>query len=104
MEYQKVISYLSEHYTENVTLSQVAKRFGYNEKYLSHTLHSLTGIHFKQLLNYYRINRAKELLKKQREMNIFTVAAESGFGAVNTFNHEFKKFTGETPREYRERG
>ena len=37
---QRVVTYLSTHYTEDIKLCQLAKLFGYNEKYLSHTLHS----------------------------------------------------------------
>jgi AraC-like DNA-binding protein len=101
--YQNVISYLSKHYTENLALSQVAKAFGYNTKYLSHTLHELTGINFRRLLNFYRINHAKKLLENAKSMNVSAVAAESGFGALNTFNREFKKLVGMTPSVYRKR-
>ena len=99
--YQKVVSYIAEHYLENITLSQIAKKFGYNEKYLTHTLHNLTGIHFRQLLTFYRINHAKELLKSRKDINITTIATESGFYSINTFNRTFKKMTGRSPSEYR---
>ena len=100
--YQKVISYLSKHYAENLVLSEVAKEFGYNTKYLSHALHSLTGINFRRLLNVYRVNHAKALLKNDKNKSIAYVAEESGFGALNTFNREFKNLVGLTPREYRD--
>ncbi len=99
--YQKVISYLARHYTENVGLAQVAKEFGYNIKYLSHMLHTLTGIHFRQLLNFYRIDHAKGVLTSGKEKSISAIAAECGFGALNTFNREFKRIVGMTPGEYR---
>ena len=76
-------------------------RSGYNEKYLSHSLHDLTGIHFRQLLNFYRIDRAKKLLTESPSANIGAIAMECGFGALNTFNREFKRIVGMTPREYR---
>lgn len=99
--YQKVITYISEHYTENITLSQISKTFGYNEKYLSHTLHELTGINFKRLLAYYRVNHAKRLLENDPSANITAVALESGFSAINTFHRSFRETTGMTPSEYR---
>jgi AraC-like DNA-binding protein len=99
--YQKVISYVSSNYTEDITLSSVAKRFGYNEKYLSHTLHELTGIHFRQLLTFYRINHAKKLLESRTDKNITVIAEESGFFSTKTFNRSFKENTGMTPIEYR---
>lgn len=100
--YQKVISYLSECYTENITLSGVAQKFGYNEKYLSHSLHDLTGIHFKQLLAFYRVNHAKRLLESKKEINITTISEESGFSSLNTFHRAFKMITGTTPSKYRQ--
>ena len=99
--YQKVISYLAEHYTEDITLSTLAQLFGYNEKYLSHALHTLTGIHFRQFLTFYRVNHAKQLLQSQPDRSIAEIAMHSGFAAVNTFQRAFKDVCGITPSEYR---
>ncbi len=100
--YQKVISYVSEHYTHNITLKSLAQQFGYNEKYLSSSLHSLTGINFRKLLSSYRISHAKRLLEGGEE-SISDIAYASGFSAVNTFNRIFKQTEGVTPLEYRAR-
>ena len=99
--YQKVISYISAHFAEDITLENTANRFGYNPKYLSHALHALTGIHFRELLSQYRVAKAKELLITQRKRNISDIALECGFTAQNTFNRTFKKMTGMTPYSYR---
>ena len=101
--YQKVISYVAEHYAEELSLASLARQFGYNEKYLSHALHELTGIHFRALVNFYRIGQAKTLLERNKDMTVATVAAECGFGAVNTFNREFRRTQLMTPSEYRRR-
>ncbi len=99
--FQKVVTYLSTHYTEEIKLGHLAKLFGYNEKYLSHALHSLTGMHFSRLIAFYRIEHAKKLLSNQPQMSITTVAMESGFSAINTFHRVFLKHTGMTPLQYR---
>lgn len=101
MLYQKVISHIAEHYKEDISLKQLAKIFGYNEKYLSHALHELTGIQFRQLLAFYRIAHAKELLTGQTKKDITTIAMESGFSAINSFHRTFKDLTGMTPTQYR---
>ena len=98
--FQKVITYISEHYTEEITLKALAVRFGYNEKYLSYSLHSLTGINFRRLLSVYRVNHSKKLLS-ETDKSITDVAFESGFSAINSFNRVFKSITGATPLEYR---
>ena len=87
----------------NITLSSVAKTFGYNEKYLSHTLHALTQMHFSHLLSLYRIQAAKRLLEGAERKNITEIATACGFGAINTFHRAFKETVGVTPSEYREK-
>lgn len=99
--FQKVVTYLSTHYTEDIKLCHLAKLFGYNEKYLSHALHSLTGLHFSKLLTFYRIEHAKKLLSQQPQKSITNVAMESGFSATNTFHRAFLKHMGMTPMQYR---
>jgi AraC-like DNA-binding protein len=36
-------------------------------------------------------------------MNIASIATKCGFNSLNTFNREFKKIAGISPREYRRR-
>lgn len=100
--YQKVISYIAEHFREKITLHSLSEKFGYNEKYLSHALHTLTGIYFSKLIDMYRIEYAKKLLTDNPSCSISKVAMESGFSAINTFNLSFKELTGMTPSEYRD--
>lgn len=99
--YQNVVSYLSEHFREDISLKKLSAKIGYNPKYLSHALHTLTGIHFSKLLALYRIEYAKKLLISENFSDISTIALESGFSAINTFNRVFKEFTGMTPTEYK---
>ena len=99
--YQKVISYISAHFTEDITLAKLAQSFGYSEKYLSHSLHTLIGVHFTSLVAMYRIELAKKLLLSERQKTISAIALASGFSAINTFNRTFKKVVGMTPLEYR---
>lgn len=98
--YQTIISYLSEHFTEDISLCRLAKTFGYNQKYLSHALYSLTGIRFPDFLASYRIEYAKELLTKS-DSSVTEIAMECGFSAVNTFHRQFKKATTMTPCEFK---
>ena len=101
--YQKVISYVAEHFREDITLSFLAARFGYNEKYLSHALHELTGTHFRQFLNLYRVEAAKKALIDQPLRSVTDIAMECGFSAVNTFHRVFKDSTEMTPFAYRKK-
>ena len=98
--YQKVISYLSEHYAENITLSSVAKNFGYNEKYLSRAINEAAGFGFSTLLSTLRLEAAKYLVHNSQR-TIVAIAIDCGFGSERNFYRSFKELTGITPNEYR---
>ena len=99
--YRKIISYISENYTSDLSLSEIAAMFGYNKKYLSHTLHNLTGVNFRQLLNFYRIQHAQKLLVNDKDKSITEVAMSSGFSSLTTFHRCFFACNRMTPVEYR---
>ncbi len=56
-------------------------------------------------LNSLRVGEAINLLlsTSKKEMNIIEIAFEAGFNNKATFNNAFKKITGMTPKEYREK-
>ena len=97
------VEYISENFKSDITLKDVSKRIGYNEKYLSTLLHSLTGMNFRRFLSSYRVEYAKHLLhsKESESQRIHEVAAECGFTSMNSFNRVFLELTGKTPSEYR---
>ncbi len=59
-------------------------------------------LNFFELINMYRIEEAKELLKgeKPKNFNIIDVAYEVGFNNKVTFNKSFKKYNNVTPTQY----
>ncbi len=60
---------------------------------------------FYDVVNGYRVEEAKRLLldSKNRNYTILSVGFEAGFNSKTTFNTVFKKFTGLTPTEYRDK-
>jgi AraC-like DNA-binding protein len=60
---------------------------------------------FYDLVNSYRVEEAKRLLLNPKNTNytILSVGFEAGFNSKTTFNTVFKKFTGQTPTEYRDK-
>ncbi|HJW30394.1 MAG TPA: AraC family transcriptional regulator [Saprospiraceae bacterium] len=59
---------------------------------------------FYDLVNGYRVEEAKRLLRNPENQNykILSVGFEAGFNSKTTFNTVFKKFTGFSPSDYRE--
>lgn len=98
----KINSYICEHLKEDLSLTRLGEVTCYNASYLSSVYKRLTGQALVEYVNQMRIDRAKQLLLC-REMRIRQIALECGFESQQYFNRLFKKKTGLTPNEYRER-
>ena len=93
----QILSYISVHYTENISLTEMAADLGYEPHYLSRCFHRYFSKNFKQFINEYRLNHARSLLENG-EMSIIDVAYASGFQSVRNFNRVYKVAEGCEPR------
>lgn len=59
--------------------------------------------HFRQFLNHYRIDEARRLLKDpaRSEDKLITIAFDSGFASLATFNRVFRELEGCAPSRFR---
>lgn len=100
MELAAVKEYLDEHYTERITLDDLAERFFINKFYLSKIFKETYGTTVNNYLISKRITRAKQLLRFT-DMTVDEVGAAVGMGDANYFSRMFRKVEGISPREYR---
>ena len=77
--------------------------------YLSIPTHHLSQVFsqdlktsFKELVNFQRVNVAKNLLQQKSHLKIEAIATESGFKSISAFNTTFKKMTGVRPKDFRQ--
>ena len=98
--FNTVFNYLDEHFTENLTLEQVADVAGFSKFHFSRLFKQCSGYNFYDFLCYKRIQSAEMLLSKTGT-SITEVALRSGFSSLSTFNRTYKRVKGCTPSEYR---
>ncbi|MDT8716724.1 response regulator [Clostridium sp. 19966] len=96
---QKSIQYMKEHYKEDLAVISVAKEVGLSPNYFSHLFKQEIGKSFVNVMNEYKIEKAKQLLA-QGELKIYEVADSLGFSDYRYFTQIFKKYVGCTPKEY----
>lgn len=86
-----------------LTLSEVAQSLDTSPRILSQVVNENKAMNFSEFVNYYRIEKAKELLISPVGKNekIVSIAYDSGFGNITSFNLAFKSLTGLTPSKYR---
>ena len=95
------IEYIKNHYAEDIKLENVSKQIFITSGYLSILFKQTTGINFLDYLHRYRIQISKDLLKDVRH-KVYEVAYMVGYQDEKYFSRTFKKFTGLSPRQYRE--
>lgn len=99
---KNAIKYMESNYKEKLTLSEVAEKTYVSQWHLSKLLNKHTEKNFSELLNSIRIEAAKELLKDP-SLRIGDISEEVGFVDMTHFSRVFKKMTGISANEYRNR-
>lgn len=98
----EIIAWLKEHYKENPTLSEVCKKFYYNDSYFSRMFKRFTGEGFNAYVNSLKISEAVGLLENT-DLSAEEIAEKVGYADVKTFYARFKKSTGTTPGAFRQK-
>lgn len=92
--------FIEEHYTESLSLQQVASHVHLNASYFSHLFKKETGRSFVNFLIDVRMERAKQLLRNT-DLSVTEVAGHVGYDLPNYFAKLFRQSTGLSPKEYR---
>jgi len=97
----KALEYIKSKYNSELTLKEVSDHISISRNYFSQLFKKETGVNFKEYIIQLRLAKAKEILK-QTDMKVFSVAHAVGFQSHSYFNNIFKKYEGQTPKQYRE--
>ncbi|MFN3379630.1 MAG: AraC family transcriptional regulator [Runella zeae] len=95
----KVYQFIIDNYTENPTLEQVSAVANMSETAFCRYFKSHTNKTYTQFLNDIKVDNACRLLIDNR-LSISQICFETGFNNFTHFNHQFKKITGITPKQY----
>ncbi|GIP24272.1 response regulator [Paenibacillus sp. J22TS3] len=97
---QRAISYIHEHLDQSLSLAQVAKHVHMNPNYFSEMFKRETGQNYIEFVTQAKMRRAMTMLS-ETPAKISEVANQIGYEDIKYFNRLFKKFTGQTPSEFR---
>ena len=97
------IAHIETHYTENITLDELAKKSHLSKRHFQRIFHDCIGRSPIDHLMHVRVQRAAELLRAT-ERTITEIAFECGFQDSNYFARCFRKVMNQSPREYRSAG
>ena len=99
---QEAALYISKHFNEDITLSQISSMVYMEKTYFSKKFKSFTGFGFKEFLTITRINAAENLLTTTG-LAISEIADLCGFTSSNYFGDAFHRHVGVSPSAYRKK-
>lgn len=87
----------------DISLARLSKLLGTSPQKISKAINQYAHQNFNDFINYYRIQDAKQLLADDTKKNytISSIAFDTGFSSLSSFNSAFKKFEAMTPSVYR---
>ena len=96
----KVKEYISEHFSEDITLEKMAQMVYMNPYYFSAFFKKETGENFKAYLLEVRMKKALQYLM-ETNMKTYELASQVGYKDVRTFTDKFRDFYGCSPAKYK---
>ena len=95
----RILFYIDENYSSELSLGRLAEHFGYSESYISHYFKLRFNITFNKYVKLIRLQKALMLIQEGKH-SITYCAMESGFSSMRSFYRIFYTELGCTPGEY----
>ena len=93
--------FLAEHMAENYTQEELSRQFEIPQTAMKSCFRAVYGTTIGAWLTDYRMNRAAELLRTEKQKNVAEIAGLVGYDSASKFAIAFKKIMGMSPAEYR---
>jgi two-component system, response regulator YesN len=99
----KIHKYIQDYYgDENLSINKISEYTHFAPTYVCSLFKGKTGKTLNQYITEYRVEKSKTLLMDMK-LNVSDIGSLVGFSKSGYFTKLFKKVTGITPSEYRER-
>lgn len=98
--FQKCMSFIDEHFTENISVEELSNIANMSISGFSHHFKKVMGLSPLQYLIHLKIGLGQKLLITT-DKSITEISMSLGYDNVSHFNNQFKKFVGTSPQNYR---
>lgn len=98
---RSAIQYITDNISSDILVDDVAASAGICSRQLNRILISSMNISANELINKIKIKMAKKYIESS-SLTITQISSKCGFNSLTSFNRTFKKFTGVSPKVYRQ--
>lgn len=95
------VQYISEHYTETIELSRLARISGISEGHFCRAFKQHTHMRPIEYITHLRVEHAKDLLLSRSHFSITQIATKVGYADPTYFSKIFREKVGVSPDNYR---
>lgn len=99
----KAQEWMEEHLSQPIVMEKLAHEVGISPRHFIRRFKKATGESPLSYLQQIRIETAKHILETRSEETVSAITLAVGYENSSTFCKLFKKYTGLSPREYRDR-
>lgn len=97
---KRCMNYINDHYSEAISLDQLANHVGYSAPYLSKKFKETLNISLTEFINEKRCSEAQDRLILT-DLSLFEIAIQVGYSSQSYFQKKFKQVVGESPQSFR---
>ena len=98
---QHVQAYIAAHYTENLSVEQLADMMHISPSYFFQIFREVNGLSPKDYIIRMRVMAAIDMLETT-SADVLSISQTCGFNSLSNFYAAFKRTTGKSPVKYRE--
>jgi len=98
----KALTFIEKNLERDISRDDVARAAGLSTSNFSRLIKERTGRTFVDMLNQYRVDRTSQLLIRT-DRNLAEIASQVGFSDQSYLSKIFRKYTGLTPSDYRQK-
>lgn len=98
--YRDIMTYIRDHYSEDITLSDIAAYSHLSKDHLSREFKHYVGEGFRDYLTGIRVSKSMGDLINT-DLSLLEIAVKHGFNDLRSYNRSFHKYYGMSPAKYR---